>query len=251
LTPDDPERRPELSVVAPLYRTAESLAELVDRIRRSLEGIRWELILVDDASPDGAAQLATKIAEEEPRVGVLALARNGGQSEALRAGALLTRGRKVAFIDADLQDPPEILPRLLAAGGEAELVFGIRGGAYQSLSRRLSSRIFKALRSRLCRVPAGAGLLLLADGELLRRAARAAPYPCRWIPLLGSLKPKMAAIPIERAERPRGSSAYVGLMRLEIGLFELAAALRLRCGLRPGAPRLAEPEASLVRLPGA
>lgn len=244
------ERTPELSVVAPLYRTAESLLELVERIRQGLAGVDWELILVDDASPDGAGDLALEIAAAEPRVGVLALARNGGQSEALRAGALLTRGRRVAFIDADLQDPPEILPRLLAAGHGAELVFGIRGGAYQSLARRLSSRIFKALRSRLCRVPAGAGLLLLADGELLRRVARQAPYPCRWIPLLGSLRPKMAAVPILRAERPRGQSAYVGLMRSRIGLAELAAALRLRCGLAPGAERQGEPASRFVRLPG-
>lgn len=248
---NDLERRsgPELSVVAPLYRTAESLVELVERTRRGLEGIDWELILVDDASPDGAAELALRIAAGEPRVGVVALAKNGGQSEALRAGALLTRGRRVAFIDADLQDPPEILPLLLAAGREAELVFGIRGGAYQSFPRRLSSWIFKALRSRFCRVPAGAGLLLLADGELLRGVARDAPYPCRWIPLLGSRRPTMAAIPIQRAERPRGRSAYVGLMRSRIGLAELAAALRLRCGLRSGEPREAEPAAIFVRLP--
>lgn len=240
---------PELSVVAPLFGNAPTLRELVARTAAALAGVDWELILVDDASPDGAGELALEIAAAEPRVGVIVLARNGGQSEALRVGALHSIGRKIAFIDADLQDPPEILPALLAAGRGVDLLFGIRRGAYQSWPRRLSSKIFKTLRSRLAGVPPGAGLLLLADGELLRAVARAAPRPCRFIPLLGARRPTMAAFPVERAARPHGVSAYRGLARWKIGLAELFAALRLRCGLAAGPPRPAEPSARRVQLP--
>lgn len=240
---------PELSVVAPLYGNAPTLPELVARIAAALQGIDWELILVDDASPDGAGELALEIAAAEPRVGVVALAGNSGQSEALRVGALHSAGRRVAFIDADLQDPPEVLPSLLEAGRAAELVFGIRRGVYQSWPRRLSSKIFKALRSRLVGAPAGAGLLLLADGELLRSVAQAAPRPCRWLPLLGVRRPKVAAIPVERAARPVGVSAYRGLARWRIGVAELAVALRLRLGFAAGAARRAEPALAALRLP--
>jgi len=245
-----PEPAPELSVVAPLYGNAATLRELVERVSASLEGVDWELILVDDASPDGAGELALQIATEQPRLGVVALEKNGGQSEALRVGALASRGKRIAFIDADLQDPPEILPRLLAAAGEADLVFGIRRGAYQSWPRRLSSAIFKSLRSRLCRVPPGAGLLLIASGDLLRDVARAAPHPCFFIPLLGARHPKMAALPVERQPRQVGESAYRGLMRWKVGLAEIEAALRLRRGRPAGEPRQEEPAVRRAVLPG-
>lgn len=246
---DVPEPNVELSVVAPLYGNAATLHELVGRIAKSLEGIDWELILVDDASPDGAGELAFALAENDSRLGVIALAENGGQSEALRAGVLATRGRKVAFLDADLQDPPEILPRLLEASHGSDVLFGIRRGAYQSWPRRISSAVYKALRSRICRVPSGAGLLLVADGDLLRQIARSTPKPCWWIPQLGSLGAKTEALPVDRQKRPTGRSAYRGLMRWNVGLAELKAALRLRCGLSAGKPRQEEPAIRRLHLP--
>lgn len=232
---------PELSVVAPLYGNAATLRELAARLRQSLEGLDWELILVDDASPDAALEIACELAREDARIGVVALAENGGQSEALRAGALASRGRYVAFLDADLQDPPEILPRLYAASLGVDLLFGIRRGPYQSWPRRLSSTLYKALRSRLCRVPPGAGLLLVARGDLLRDVAREAPKPCFFIPLLGARRPTIAALPVDRRPRPEGKSAYRGLMRWKVALAELRAALRLRLGKPAGEPRLTEP----------
>lgn len=245
-----PEPSVELSVVAPLYGNAATLHQLVGRIAKSLEGIDWELILVDDASPDGAGDLAFTLAENESRLGVIALAENGGQSEALRAGVQVARGRKIAFLDADLQDPPEILPRLLEASHGSSVLFGIRRGAYQSWPRRLSSAIYKSLRSRLCRVPPGAGLLLVAEGDLLRQVAKSAPKPCWWIPQLGSLGTKTGALPVDRQTRPTGQSAYRGLMRWKVGLAELSAALRLRLGLPAGPPRHQEPKIRARRLPG-
>lgn len=221
---------PTLSVVAPLYLNAETLEELVERVRRSLDGLNWELILVDDASPDGSGARAETLAAADARLMVVRLSENGGQNEALRQGVRRSRGRQVAFIDADLQDPPEILRELVAASAGCELVFGIRQGPYQSWPRRLSSWLYKALRSRLCRVPAGAGLLLVGDGELLRAVAREAPRPCWWIPQLGARRPRIGAIAVERRRRPRGVSAYRGLMRFKVALPELWQALRLRWG---------------------
>ncbi len=227
---------PDLSVVAPLYGNAATLRELVARIAAALESVDWELILVDDASPDGAGELALEIAAGEPRVGGRG-ARPKRRPKRGAAGRCLARFR-----------PQDRLHRRRPAGSAGDSTgaarrrprrrppFGIRRGAYQSWPRRLSSKIFKTLRSRLAGVPPGAGLLLLADGELLRSVARAAPRPCRFIPLLGARRPNMAAIPVERAVRPHGVSAYRGLARWKIGLAELFAALRLRCGLAAGPP---------------
>lgn len=221
--------RPELSVVAPLYRNAPTLPELVARIRESLRGKSWELILVDDASPDGAGLLAAELAAGDARIRVVALAENVGQQEALRAGILVSRGLKVVLIDADLQDPPEVLPELWAASRNVEVLFGVRRGQYQSWPRRVSSKLYKMLRSWLCRLPAGAGLLLVADGELLRRVAHDAPKPIWILPQLGARRPMMAAVDVERVPRPQGESAYRGAMRWRVALAELQEALRLRC----------------------
>lgn len=220
--------RPELSVVAPLYQNAPTLPELVARVGKSLQGTSWELILVDDASPDGAGQLAEELAAGDDRVRVVLLEKNVGQQEALRAGILASRGERVALIDADLQDPPEVLPDLWAASREVEVLFGIRQGKYQSWPRRLSSKLYKTLRSWLCRLPAGAGLLLVADGELLRRVARDAPQPLWILPQLGVRRPTLAAVDVERVPRPQGRSAYRGGMRWKVALAELREALRLR-----------------------
>lgn len=222
---------PEVSVVAPLHGNAATLVELVARTRASLDPRAWELILVDDASPDGAGDLAQDIARDDSRVRTCAHTRRMGQAEALRSGTLASRGRRVAFLDADLQDPPEVLPRLLAAGANVALVFGIRHDPHRPWPRRFSSALYKAIRSRVCGVPRGAGLLLLGDGDLLRGVALRAPRPCWWIPLLGATSCGTAAVAVEREPRPSGASAYRGLMRWRVGLSELAFALRLRFGL--------------------
>lgn len=220
--------RPGLSVVAPLYQNAPTLPELVARVRASLQGKSWELILVDDAAPDGAGRLAQELAAGDARLRVVLLAQNVGQQEALRAGILASRGERVALIDADLQDPPEVLPVLWAASRNVEVLFGVRRGQYQSWPRRVSSKLYKTLRSWLCRLPAGAGLLLVADGELLRRIAHEAPQPIWILPQLGACRPSLAAVDVERMPRPQGESAYRGTMRWKVAFAELREALRLR-----------------------
>jgi glycosyltransferase involved in cell wall biosynthesis len=102
-----------LSVVAPVYNERELVGELHLRVCAALEGIPFELVLVDDGSSDGTTELLAQIADADERVRVVELSRNFGHQTALTAGLDHARGDAVAMIDADLQDPPELIPRML------------------------------------------------------------------------------------------------------------------------------------------
>lgn len=140
--------RPEISVVVPAYNEADSLPPLFAELRAALEatGRTWELLVVDDGSTDGTAAVLAAEAARDPRVVPLVLERNAGQSAALAAGLSRVRGDIVVTLDADLQNDPADLPRLLAALGNADVVSGVRAERNDSWVRRVSSRIANATR---------------------------------------------------------------------------------------------------------
>ncbi len=102
-----------LSVVAPMYREEALVEAFYARVRSALEGIPFELVLVDDGSTDRTPELLDEIAERDERVRVVHLSRNFGHQTAITAGLDHARGDAVAMIDADLQDPPELIPEML------------------------------------------------------------------------------------------------------------------------------------------
>jgi glycosyltransferase involved in cell wall biosynthesis len=144
----DPPREPEISAVIPAYNEAESLPVLLAELRPALEasGRSWEIVLVDDGSTDGTAELIQAVAASEPELRPVLLAANRGQSAALAAGLARARGRVIVTLDADLQNDPADLPRLLEALDHADVVSGIRATRKDSAMRLLSSRIANAFR---------------------------------------------------------------------------------------------------------
>jgi glycosyltransferase involved in cell wall biosynthesis len=109
------ERRLDLlSVVVPLHDEEDTVRELCRRVDAALMGVPFELILVDDASTDGTPQLLDALADADERLRVLHLSRNFGHQAALTAGLEHARGDAVAMLDGDLQDPPELLPKMVA-----------------------------------------------------------------------------------------------------------------------------------------
>jgi dolichol-phosphate mannosyltransferase len=109
------ERRLDLlSVVVPLHDEEDTVRELCRRIDVALTGVPFELILVDDASTDGTPELLDALADEDPGLRVIHLSRNFGHQAALTAGLEHARGDAVTMLDGDLQDPPELLPKMLA-----------------------------------------------------------------------------------------------------------------------------------------
>jgi glycosyltransferase involved in cell wall biosynthesis len=104
-----------LSVVVPVYNEFEALPALLSELRRVLSEINqaYEVVFVDDGSADGSADLLKKVAAEDPKVKVLFFSRNFGHQAAITAGLDIAGGDAVVVMDADLQDPPELLPEML------------------------------------------------------------------------------------------------------------------------------------------
>ncbi len=140
--------RPEISVVAPVHNEIGNLEPLIGELVEVLdrERLDYELLFVDDSSNDGSLELLTRLAAGNPRLRVLGLASHGGQSAALAAGLERARGAVVATIDADGQNLPRDLPRLLAALEGHDLVSGVRVTRHDSLARRLASRVANRVR---------------------------------------------------------------------------------------------------------
>jgi dolichol-phosphate mannosyltransferase len=138
----------EISIVVPAYNEAESLPTLLAEVRAALDatGRTSEIVVVDDGSDDGSAALLTAEAARDPRLRSMRLAARTGQSAALAYGILRARGAIVVTLDADLQNDPADLPRVLAALEHADVVSGIRQHRSDGWVRRVSSRIANATR---------------------------------------------------------------------------------------------------------
>lgn len=139
----------DLSVVLPSYDEAESLPALVTELTGVLEarGGSWEILVVDDGSRDGTPAVLETLARD-PRVKAVSFRRNFGKSAALATGFRLARGRLVVTLDADLQDDPAELPKLIAKLEEGyDLVSGWKQNRQDPVSKTLPSRLFNAVTS--------------------------------------------------------------------------------------------------------
>src|SRR6516225_3496074 len=122
----------DLSVVIPVYRSAPMLEELTGRLVQVLDatGLSYEIVFVDDGSPDGSWQVLQAVRERHPdRIVAVQLMRNYGQHNALMCGFRHTRGEYVVTMDDDLQNPPEEIPKLIEAitANDLDLVYGSYG----------------------------------------------------------------------------------------------------------------------------
>lgn len=136
---------PYLSVVVPIYNEEDNVALLQEEIGRALEGIDYELILVDDGSQDKTLE---RVRPGE-RVRVLSFVKNAGQSAAMYAGLQAARGQVAALLDGDLQNDPADIPRLLAELDKGfDLACGYRAKRKDTKFKRIQSRVANNVRSR-------------------------------------------------------------------------------------------------------
>lgn len=134
---------PDVSVVVPTYNGHDSLRELTLRVAQTLDrmGLHWELLLIDDASPDNTMVLGPQLQETHWRVRYLRLATNVGQHRATVMGLKLATGRVVVTMDDDLQQAPESIPRLLSAlKPGVQVVIGRFDRSAHAVWRRAASR---------------------------------------------------------------------------------------------------------------
>ena len=141
----------DLSLVIPVYNERDNLEPLVGEIVGSLAGTGWhyEVLLVDDGSSDGSDAVLARLRERHPVLRVVRFAKNAGQTAAIDAGFRRARGATVVTLDADLQNDPADIPRLVRELDGWDAVVGVRATRRDSLVRRVSSRIANYVRNRL------------------------------------------------------------------------------------------------------
>lgn len=167
---------PALSVVIPIFNEEEILPELRRRLVAVLEAITpdFEVIFVDDGSSDSSPGLLAAMCAEDPRLKTVVLSRNFGHQVALSAGIDHASGAAVVLMDGDLQDPPELIPDLLAKLREGyDVVYATKGKRHEGALKRAGFRLFYRLLSRLSNLelPLDAGIFSIMDRrtvEILR-----------------------------------------------------------------------------------
>ncbi len=212
----DPQRpRPLLSVVVPCYNEEAVISDTCARLQAlgdSLDGLDAELIFVEDGSRDRTRQILRELAARDRRVKLILFARNFGHQTAVTAGLDAARGDAVVIIDADLQDPPEVVHDMVARWREGyDVVYGTRTERPgESWFKLATARAFYRLLNRLSDVPIP---LDTGDFRLMSRLVvdtlRAMPERDRFIRgMVSWVGSRQTAVPYRRAERAAGASNY-------------------------------------------
>jgi dolichol-phosphate mannosyltransferase len=234
---------PALSVIIPAFNEEENVEPCYRELVGVLEGLgtTFEVIIVDDGSRDGTPQVLERLLREDPRLRVLRFRENAGQTAAMDAGFRVARGDVVVTMDADLQNDPHDIPRLLEALPGHDAVCGWRVDRRDPWTKRVASRIANGVRSRLtgdgvhdtgCTLKAFRREALL--GLRLYRGMH------RFLPALLQIEGfRVAEVPVAHRPRRAGASKYGNWGRLWVGLADLwavrwMARRRLRYELEDG-----------------
>ena len=188
------------SIIAPIYNEIDNLPELHRRVKEVMDsaGASWELILVDDGSTDGSTEKIRELAEADKTVRPIIFARNFGHQVAITAGWDYARGDAVIIIDADLQDPPEVILELAKKWKEGyEVVYAVRAEREgESWFKKLTAAAFYRLIYSITdvKIPVDTGDFRLMDRKV--------------VDVLKQMK--------ERHRFPRGMSAWVGFRQIGV-----------------------------------
>ena len=204
-----------ISVVVPVYNEEGCLQELIDRTLKALTstGKKFEFILVDDGSRDRSAEIMKAAADAHPDVVIACiLNRNYGQHSAIMAGFSLVRGDLVITLDADLQNPPEEIPKLVAKLREGYDVVGtIRENRKDTFFRRWASKMVNFMVRKLCngKTMTDYGCMLRGYSRNVVNAILDCPEHGKFIPMLAmSYARRTIEIHVKHADRTAGESKY-------------------------------------------
>jgi dolichol-phosphate mannosyltransferase len=206
--------KPVYSIIIPAYNEQEVIAEAYNRLTRVMQGMNeaYELIFVNDGSRDATAQIIAGFCESDPAVVLLNFSRNFGHMPAISAGMAHARGQAVIVIDADLQDPPEVLPLMAEKWKEGfHVVYGKRSKRKgESLFKKASAKLFYRLLRSMTNVdlPLDTGEFRLIDRRVCD-AVNTLPEKNRYIRgLVSWVGFKQIAVEYERQERFAGETKY-------------------------------------------
>src|SRR5664279_5721203 len=216
----------QLSVVIPVYNEEQGLQALFDRLYPALDklGISYEILFVNDGSRDRSAAILREQFQKRPDVTRVVLFNgNFGQHMAIMAGFEYCRGERVVTLDADLQNPPEEIGKLLAAMDEGhDYVGSIRRKREDSWWRRIASKAMNQVRERITRIKmTDQGCMLRAYSRDIVRAIASSREVSTYIPALAyTFSHNPTEVEVEHAERAAGESKYslYKLMRLNFDL---------------------------------
>jgi glycosyltransferase involved in cell wall biosynthesis len=214
---------PILSVIVPMYNEEPVIPALVERLRPALDGldVTYEVVAVDDGSRDATAQMLLDLGRTWAQLRLIKLRRNSGHQAALTAGLQRSRGEWVVSIDADLQDPPEIIPQMLdlARDEGLDVVYGVRSDrSTDTFFKRHTAGVYYRLMRRIVGgdMPEQAGDFRLVSRdvvEVLRRLPERAPVYRLLVPSLGFASGEVAYV---RERRAAGETKYP--LRKMVGL---------------------------------
>ena len=209
-----------ISIVCPFYDEKENLPGLFERLLKAAAKLPepWEIVFVNDGSTDGSAEEIKALMAGKSQVRLVELSRNCGLTTALYAGLQEAKGNILATLDADLQNPPEEIPRLYGMLEDSDMVTGIRNNRQDTLVKKVSSKIAnKIRRAVLGDQIADVGCSL----RIFRRSILENFYPYkgmhRFFPAVAELRGfKIKQVPVEHQNRIRGKAKY-GLFNRILG----------------------------------
>jgi dolichol-phosphate mannosyltransferase len=209
-----PTEAPVLSVVVPLLNEEDVLAETYDSLKKHLDalGLSYELVFVDDGSTDGSRALLAARSMADPAVRVVALSRNFGHEMATTAGLRHARGQAAVVIDADLQDPPDLIGTFVAKWREGyHVVYGVRRQRRgETWLKRLTSFLFYRLMGKIADVPIppDTGDFRLMDRRVLDVYRRFHEDPRFFRGLVSWAGFRQVGVPFVRRSRVAGRTKY-------------------------------------------
>ena len=226
--------QPHLSVVFPVYNEEENIPVLLEEIAAALRGTPWayEMIAVDDGSNDRSLAVLRESREKMPNLRVLTFEKNSGQTAALDAGWRAARGRFVVSLDADLQNDPADIPRMMKRLDEmhADMIIGVRVNRQDTWARKMQSRIGNSVRNWITgdRITDTGCSLKLLRREAIERV-RLFTGMHRFLPTLVRLQGyKVVEMPVNHRSRKFGVSKYGAMNRAMRGLVDCFAVRWMR-----------------------
>lgn len=204
---------PTLSVVVPMLNEEGNILELHRRLRAVLSrhAAQWEMIFVDDGSTDRTSQMLRALHDNDPTVKAVILSRRFGHQRAITAGMSFASGDATLILDADLQDPPELLPEMLARWRAGfDVVYGIRRGRPENVFKRTAYSVFYRVLHAMSDVdiPLDSGDFALVDARVAR-AVQQMPERNRFIRGLRAwVGFKQTGVEYDRGARHAGTTNY-------------------------------------------
>lgn len=166
--------KPTFSIIAPVFNEKDCIGTLVQRVGEVMDttGEPWELVIVDDGSQDGSTDIIRRLAKEDKRVRAVIFARNFGHQIAVTAGMDYSRGDAVIIIDADLQDPPEVMLEMIQRWREGyQVVYGIRSEREgETWFKKTTASLFYRMIARITdvKIPLDTGDFRLMDRSVVK-----------------------------------------------------------------------------------